>query len=100
MYVIQHSFICRPSDSPVPEDAGIEPRTVATLAWTARRSNHLARSYPLDEHYFYAGWWIRIDPDPIRIQHFSKLRIQGFYDQKLKKFKAGKIGYFDKKNCN
>ncbi len=28
------------------EDAGIEPRTVATLALTARRSNHLARSYP------------------------------------------------------
>jgi hypothetical protein len=30
MYVIQHCFICRPSDSTVSEDAGIEPRTVAT----------------------------------------------------------------------
>jgi hypothetical protein len=30
----------------VSEDAGIEPRTVATLALTARRSNHLARSHP------------------------------------------------------
>jgi hypothetical protein len=32
MYCIQHCFICRPSDSDVSEDAGIEPRTVATLA--------------------------------------------------------------------
>jgi hypothetical protein len=32
MYVIQHCFICRPSDSTVSEDAGIEPRSVATLA--------------------------------------------------------------------
>ncbi len=39
MYVIQHGFICRPSDSTVSEDAGIEPRTVATLALTARRSS-------------------------------------------------------------
>ncbi len=29
---IQHSFICRPSDSNESEDAGIEPMTVATLA--------------------------------------------------------------------
>jgi hypothetical protein len=46
MYVIQHCFICRPSDSTVSEDAGIEPRTVTTLALTARRSNYLARSHP------------------------------------------------------
>jgi hypothetical protein len=39
MYIIQHCFICRPSDSIVSEDAGIEPRTVATLALTARRYN-------------------------------------------------------------
>jgi hypothetical protein len=32
MYDIQHCFICRPSDSTVSEDAGIEPRTVATTA--------------------------------------------------------------------
>ncbi len=32
-------------DSTVSEDAGVEPRTVATLALTARRSNHLARSH-------------------------------------------------------
>ncbi len=32
MYVIQLCFICRPSDSTVSEDAGIEPRTDATLA--------------------------------------------------------------------
>ncbi len=46
IYVIQHCFICRPSDSTVSEDAGIGPRTVATVALTARRSNHLARSHP------------------------------------------------------
>ncbi len=35
MYFIQHCFIWRRSDSTVPEDAGIEPRTVATLAVAA-----------------------------------------------------------------
>jgi hypothetical protein len=44
MYVIQNYSICRPSDSTVSEDAGIEPRTVATLTLTARRSNNSARS--------------------------------------------------------
>ncbi len=39
MHIIQHCFFCRPSDSTVSEDAGIEPRTVATLALTARCSN-------------------------------------------------------------
>jgi hypothetical protein len=38
-------IICRPFDSTVSEVAGIEPRTVATLALTVRRSNQLARSY-------------------------------------------------------
>jgi hypothetical protein len=45
-YVVQHCFICRPSDFSVSEDAGIESRTVATLALTARRSNQSARSHP------------------------------------------------------
>ncbi len=45
-YYIQQCFICRPSDSTVPTDAGIEPRTVASGALTVRRSNHLARSHP------------------------------------------------------
>ncbi len=39
-YYIQHCFICRPSDSAVPTDAGIEPRTVATGALAVRRSKH------------------------------------------------------------
>jgi hypothetical protein len=30
VYDIQHCFICRPSNFTVSEDAGIEPRTVAT----------------------------------------------------------------------
>jgi hypothetical protein len=34
MYFIQHCFICRPSDSTVSEDAGIEAMTVETLALT------------------------------------------------------------------
>ncbi len=46
MYVIQNCFICRPSDSTVSENAGIAPRTVATLALTARRSHPSARSHP------------------------------------------------------
>jgi hypothetical protein len=39
-YYIQHCFICRPTDSTVLTDAGIEPRTVATGALAVRRSNH------------------------------------------------------------
>jgi hypothetical protein len=39
-YNIQHCFICRPPDSTVPTDAGIEPRTVASGALAVRRSNH------------------------------------------------------------
>jgi hypothetical protein len=39
-------FICCPSDFTVSEDAEIEPRILATLALTARRSSHLARSHP------------------------------------------------------
>jgi len=31
MYSIQHFFICRPSDSTVPEDAGIEPGPLQRL---------------------------------------------------------------------
>ncbi len=38
MYCIQHCFICRPSDSIVSEDAGIEPRTVATSALAASQT--------------------------------------------------------------
>ncbi len=46
MYCNQHCFICRPSDSTVSEDAGIEPRPVATSALAVSRSNHSARSHP------------------------------------------------------
>jgi hypothetical protein len=40
----QHCFICRSSDSAMSEDAETKLRTVATLAFAFRRSNHLARS--------------------------------------------------------
>ncbi len=43
-YFIQHCFFCLLSDPTVSEDAGIEPRTVATLALTVRLSKHSARS--------------------------------------------------------
>jgi hypothetical protein len=33
MYCIQHCFICRPSDSHVWEDAGIEPRLLRLRHW-------------------------------------------------------------------
>jgi hypothetical protein len=36
MYVVQHYFIYRPSDSTVSEDAGIELRTVVIFALTTR----------------------------------------------------------------
>ncbi len=46
MYFIQYCFICRPSNSTVSEDAGIEPRTVATSALAVRRSSQSATSHP------------------------------------------------------
>ncbi len=45
MYFFQHCFICRPSDSSVSEDAGIESRTVVTLTLAVRHSNPSARSH-------------------------------------------------------
>ncbi len=45
MYFIQHCFLCRPSDSIVSEDAGIEPKTVATLVWVGYKN--------LVVHYFH-----------------------------------------------
>jgi hypothetical protein len=42
-----NTLFCHPSDSTVSEDAaGFEPRTVATLIVTVRRSNQSARSQP------------------------------------------------------
>ncbi len=38
MYVIQHCFICHPSDSTALKDAGIEPRTDATCNLKSSRS--------------------------------------------------------------
>jgi hypothetical protein len=40
LFYIQHCIICRPSDSTVLLDAGIKPRTVATLALADSRCNH------------------------------------------------------------
>ncbi len=55
MYVIQYCFICRPSNSTMSENAGIEPRTVATTAVAVRRSNHSATSiHPHFSEFFVA----------------------------------------------
>jgi hypothetical protein len=44
MYFIQHCFILASQiPFPVSEDAGIESRTVSTLAVTVKLSNHSAR---------------------------------------------------------
>jgi hypothetical protein len=40
MYFIQYCFICHPLEFTVSEDAGIEPRTVVTLALAVRRAKH------------------------------------------------------------
>ncbi len=45
MYDILHCFIFRPSDFIVSEDAGIEPRPVATPALAARRSISSKKSH-------------------------------------------------------
>jgi len=51
-YFIQHWFICRLSDSTVLEDAGIEPRKVATSTLAVRRYNHSARSRTISEYWY------------------------------------------------
>jgi hypothetical protein len=53
-YFIQQCLICRPSDSSVSEDAGIESKTVAILAFSARSNNHSIRShsYLIHRHMF------------------------------------------------
>jgi hypothetical protein len=48
MYDTQHCFICLPSDTTVSEDAGIEPRTVATTALAVRRSKKSAEELRKD----------------------------------------------------
>jgi hypothetical protein len=72
MYDIKHCCICRPT---VSEDAGIEPRTVATTTLTVRRSNHFARSYPqqdiLSSKIGNAGDRRSLQPSKENIQHFK-----------------------------
>ncbi len=62
MYFIQRSFICRPSDSPVSENAGIEPRTLATSALAVRRSTHLASSHFYSMFLLLSHIFIRKEP--------------------------------------
>ncbi len=56
MYFIQQCFICRPSDSTVSENSGIEPRTVATLTLAVRRSNHSTSGWDLPVTFLKKKW--------------------------------------------
>ncbi len=57
-FIIQHCFFCSPLDFTVSVEAGIEPRTVASFALAARRSNHSARSHmPPLRFYCVGGCW-------------------------------------------
>ncbi len=47
LYFIQQCYICRPTRFHCVGGCWIEPMTTATLALSARRSNHSARSHPL-----------------------------------------------------
>jgi hypothetical protein len=72
-------FICLPSDSTVSEDAGIEPRTVATLAMAVRRTNHSARSHPLELavdliHNQYHTDTVALPPQPNNPPHAHRTR--------------------------
>jgi hypothetical protein len=72
MHCKQHRFICRPSDSTVSEDAGVELRTGATSALEVRRSNHSARSHrshpPLGEISYTRDFYPALDAlvSPVR----------------------------------
>ncbi len=69
IYVIQHCFICRPSDSTVSEDAGIEPRTLSYIYiknvymmtnrldwWGTKYSLSLVSWWATDGSNFQLGW--------------------------------------------
>jgi hypothetical protein len=64
------------SDSTGSEDAGFEPRTVATFALAIRRSNYSARSHPYLANNF---------------QSFERLRTTGF---RIRNFKMPKYLLF------
>jgi hypothetical protein len=80
MHDIKHCCICRPT---VSEDAGIEPRTVATTTLTVRRSNHFARSYPqqdiLSSKIGNAGDRRSLQPSKENIQHFKTWKFSSFF---------------------
>ncbi len=47
LYILmQHCFICHPSDFSVSEDAEIEPRAAATVTLAVKRSHHSAICHP------------------------------------------------------
>ncbi len=91
-YLIQHCFVCRPSDSTVSEDAGIEPRTVATWALTTlgyRSHPQNAATSHLAVTKFFQFLVIKMDPDAILL-HIHKQYKRCWYrprDVQLRQFK-------------
>jgi hypothetical protein len=81
---------------------------VAALHEKLERTRNLAKENEAAKGSFQAGLRIRIHFIRIRIQHFrlntnpdpDPIRMQGFIDQKLKKFTAEKKNIFLIKNCN
>jgi hypothetical protein len=88
-YFIQHCFICHPSDSTVPTDAGIKPRTVATGALTVRLSIPVLRirNFCFGSGYGSgSGRQLVLNPIRIRIRIQIRIRIpDSDTDQKLAK---------------
>jgi hypothetical protein len=59
MYDIQHCFICRPSDSTVSEDAGIEPRTVAFPALAVTVKTFFTKRFNVNPEKHFEGGFLR-----------------------------------------
>jgi hypothetical protein len=61
MYFIQHCFIGRPLDSTVSEDAGIEPKTVATFGnWQSDALTTFASNFGTKQIYFQPFAYFRL----------------------------------------
>jgi hypothetical protein len=72
MCVIQHCFICRPSDSTVSEDAAFEPRTVSTSRM--KQCNWLGISAPnVNIHQSFYALYLCLEPIAWQLISFKLL---------------------------
>jgi hypothetical protein len=91
--LFQYCIICRPSDSTMSEDAGIEPRTDATFALAITRLNIIHISSFLFVQCFvksallkhFKMWVLQIFPSSVRRRSF---RYTDFFSSKLVCFSA------------